>query len=209
MNTRDTSPGELVRRGRADDAKPAIALTFDDGPSSRTGPILDALAAHGARATFFVSGEEILGREAVLGRVVEHGHEIGNHLFHHVRPTSFTEDQLRREITLTADVVRAACGIRAVLVRPPYGDDAARVARVAAELSLGPTVLWSIDPEDWRNPPPAEIARRVLERAHPGAIVDLHDGRRANETPGAVEPMLRGLAERGYRFVTVSELLAL
>jgi peptidoglycan/xylan/chitin deacetylase (PgdA/CDA1 family) len=195
----------MIVRSRADIAEPLVALTFDDGPSEWTGPILDLLAAHGARATFFVVGSAIAEREATLQRAREEGHEVGSHTFSHLHPASLGDDELREEIRRGAE----AAGRDARLVRPPYGEDPERFDRLARELGLGPTVLWSVDPEDWRATDPELIAMRVVDEVAPGAIVDLHDGRRPQPaTVVAVERMLPALAGRGLRPVTVSELLA-
>ena len=94
-------------------------------------------------------------------------------------------------------------------MRPPYGGDADRMARIAARLGLRRTVLWSVDPEDWMETPAGEIVRVVVSEIHPGAIVDLHDGRRGCEqTVEAVGEILARLGLAGYGFLTVSGLLA-
>jgi peptidoglycan-N-acetylglucosamine deacetylase len=194
----------IVRR-RAGLVEPLLALTFDDGPSEWTGPILELLAAHGARATFFVVGSAVAGREATLQRVRAEGHELGSHTFSHLHPSALDDAQLREEIRRGA----GAAGPEARLVRPPYGEDAERFDRLAAEVGLGPTVLWSVDPRDWEATDGEVIAERVVAEATHGAIVDLHDGRRPQPaTVAAVERMLPALGERGFTLVTVSELLA-
>jgi len=196
----------VVVRARTDLAEPLLALTFDDGPSWATEPILDLLAAHGARATFFVVGNAVRGREALLERALREGHEVGSHTFGHPHPAGLDDETLREELRAGAE---AAGGPR--LVRPPYGEDPERFDRLAAELGLGPTVLWSVDPRDWDETDAEVIAARVLAGAAPGAIVDLHDGDRRtppgspHPTVGALALLLPALAD--YRLVTVSELL--
>jgi peptidoglycan/xylan/chitin deacetylase (PgdA/CDA1 family) len=185
-------------------AEPLIALTFDDGPSEWTEPILDLLADHDAYATFFVVGSAVEGREATLERARSDGHEVGSHTFSHPHPAELDNDELREEIRRGAE---AAGGAK--LVRPPYGEDAERFDRLAQELGLGPTVLWSVDPRDWEATDGGVVAERVLAGAAAGAIVDLHDGRRRQQaTVAAVEMVLPALDERGFRLVTVSQLLA-
>jgi peptidoglycan/xylan/chitin deacetylase (PgdA/CDA1 family) len=178
-----------------------------------TPALLDLLARHSARATFFVLGHRVAGREDVLRRTVAEGHEVGNHLFSHRRPSQLTDDELRDELMRTGERIADVLGFRPQLVRPPYGEDADRVARVAAELGLGPVVLWSVDPRDWEEPPAAAIVERTLAGLEPGAIVDLHDGftpwrAGANRQPtvDAVAHILPALGVRDYRCVTVSEL---
>jgi peptidoglycan-N-acetylglucosamine deacetylase len=206
-------PGPVVHSG--DPAGGArVALTFDDGPSQWTGPILDRLSEHGARASFFVLGSAIEGREEALRRAVREGHELGNHLDSHRDAEQLTDREIRRELRATAERL-AALGLPApALVRPPYGADPGRVSRIAAELGMGPVVLWSVNPHDWRDDEPAIVAH-ALEHVHPGAIVDLHDGRpeetssrpTRDATVAAVGRLLTELGDRGYSFVTVSELL--
>jgi peptidoglycan-N-acetylglucosamine deacetylase len=189
--------------------QPLAALTFDDGPSPMTDRLLDLLAAHGARATFFVLGHAIAGHEPVLERAVREGHELGNHTWSHARADELGDDELEREIARTSELVEAATGVRPALMRPPYGRDPERVARIAARLGLAPTVLWSIDPSDWTGTAADQIVRVVVTQMQPGAIVDLHDGRRGREaTVEAVGRILGTCGADGYRFVTVTELLA-
>jgi peptidoglycan/xylan/chitin deacetylase (PgdA/CDA1 family) len=195
---------------------PALALTFDDGPSEWTPAILDLLGAHGACATFFVLGAAVAGREEILRRAVAEGHELGNHTFDHPDPTSLTESELRAELARTAGAVEEAAGVAVSLVRPPFCADGDRVARVAAAAGLGRTILRSIDPADWRNPDAEQIAAEVLAEAAPGEIVCLHDGiaprnrgvSTRDHTVTAVRLLLPALRERGFELVTVSDLLA-
>ncbi|MDP8910867.1 MAG: polysaccharide deacetylase family protein [Actinomycetota bacterium] len=210
-------PARVIVRCRGDalDAK-LVALTFDDGPGDWTGAILDLLAAHGARATFFVLGHSIAGREDVLRRTVADGHELGNHTFGHHHPLELSDAALREELRLTSERIADVTGVPPRLARPPYGEDAERFAQIAAELELSPTVLWSVDPLDWQEPPSQTVARRTLDAIHPGAIVDLHDGfrirgdveRSRQPTAEAVARIIPALHERGYELVTVSELLS-
>jgi peptidoglycan-N-acetylglucosamine deacetylase len=180
-----------------------------------TGPLLDLLRDHGARATFFVLGRSIAGREHVLRRTAAEGHEIGNHLYSHRHPGDLADDEIRDELTRTGAAIEHVLARRPHLVRPPYGEDAARVARVASELGLGPTVLWTVDPRDWEEPPAAAIVSRTLDGVRPGAIVELHDGftpprshAKPQPTVEALAALLPALSGRGYRCLTVSELLA-
>jgi peptidoglycan/xylan/chitin deacetylase (PgdA/CDA1 family) len=202
---------EVVTRAEVGDRRLA-ALTFDDGPAGATEAVLDLLAAHGARATFFVLGRQVAGREGTLRRALAEGHELGNHGWSHLRATEAGAAEVREELERTAAAIEAATGVRPRLARPPYGDGAEAFAAAAAAAGLAPTVLWSVDPEDWRPGEGAAIAARVLERVHPGAIVDLHDG--WGRTPASREPtvaalavLLPALAGAGWASLTVSELL--
>jgi peptidoglycan/xylan/chitin deacetylase (PgdA/CDA1 family) len=193
-----------------------VALTFDDGPSVWTQPILDVLQEHGARATFFVLGSSVPGKEGVLRRMLAEGHEIGNHTASHLDPAAVSDEALVQEIRRGAEVIEAACGHRPTLARPPYGGAPERFAAAARQAEAGLTVLWSIDPADWDKTEAAPIVEHVLQELRPGAIVDLHDGMPEESsgapsrqaTVDAVEHLLRELSAHGYRAVTVSELIA-
>jgi peptidoglycan/xylan/chitin deacetylase (PgdA/CDA1 family) len=193
---------------------PRIALSFDDGPAQWTPAILDLLAAAGARATFFVLGQSIDGNEDVLRRIPAEGHELGNHGYSHRDARKLTDEEIAEELRSTADRISALGLEPPRLVRPPYGEGADRVARVAREIGAGRVVLWTIDPKDWRSDADT-IVETVLDEAFDGAIVDLHDGRpRADSsssktreaTVEAVGRLLEELAGWGYEFVTAGEL---
>src|SRR6266508_4115534 len=172
----------------------------------------DAADPHAARATFFVLARMVEGREETLRRTVAERHEVGNHTWSHHRPRELSDDELRHELARTSARIEEVAGMRPRLARPPYGADEERFARVAAGLGLR-TVLWTVNPRDWLEPPADWLARAILRYARPGAIVDLHDGftpRRPNAprqaTVEAVRLALPQLAERGFRLVTVAEL---
>lgn len=185
-----------------------IALTFDDGPGYLTAPLLDVLAAHGARATFNVLGERVEGREALLRRTLAEGHELGSHAEHHDRLGGRPREALLQLVSTSA-ALRRATGVAPRLFRAPYGDVSPGVVRAARAVGLV-TVGWDVDPRDYETPGADAIHARVVEGVQPGSIVLLHDDRRALEqTVVAVERILATLGERGVAFVTVSELLGL
>jgi peptidoglycan-N-acetylglucosamine deacetylase len=188
----------------------ALSLTFDDGPSRNTPQVLDLLRGRGAGATFFVEGQAVGGRERLLRRAVGEGHELGNHLWSHTAPGRLSDAELRDELQMTLAAVLGAAGVAPRLVRPPYGEDAARVARVAENLGMGPVVLWSLDTLDWgRDADPREVARRATSAAQPGGVILLHDGgRRPCAAAAALPTILDELATRRLASATVSELLA-
>ena len=150
-----------------------------------------------------------------MARAVAEGHELGNHTFDHVDAAYEKDDDvLRDQIARTSAVIERAAGTPARLIRPPYGKDVARVARLGRELALEHTVLWSAQGWDWDATPAGEIAELVLRDCAPGGIVVLHDGVPPRGGPSR-EPMLAALREiletltrDGYELVTVSQLLA-
>ena len=190
-----------------------VALSFDDGPSPHTGEIADLIAAAGGAGTFFVLGGAVAGSEQLLARMAGAGHELGNHTYSHPHCGRLDEEELAGELRRAQEVITAAAGVAPRLVRPPYGEDADRVERVAAGMGLG-CALWTIDPRDWRERSGERIARRVLDRLHDGAVVDLHDGwpathrgvRDRSGTVEAVRLLLPELRARGYEAVTISAL---
>lgn len=179
--------------------------------------MLDLLDAHGAVATFFVIGSWVERLPEVVRDAAARGHEIENHTWTHVDADRTRElVTLRDEVARTSDVIEQVAGRRPRLLRPPYGSDPGRFARVAAECGLEATVLWSVQSFDWMDPDdPGEIVAQVLAEVEPGAIVLLHDGQREtnDESPrratlAALPRLLEHLVPDGYRFATVSELLA-
>ncbi len=185
-----------------------MALTFDDGPGRLTARVLDVLAAAGgARATFNVLGERVEGREALLRRTLDEGHELGNHAYHHERLEG-RPIEAYRQVRRTSSALATATGATPRVFRAPYGSVSAGVVRAARLAGLA-TLGWDVDPRDYEEPPAAIILERVAQATRPGSIVLLHDDRRALEaTAVALEGILEALGERGLRFVTASELLA-
>jgi peptidoglycan/xylan/chitin deacetylase (PgdA/CDA1 family) len=193
-----------------------VALTFDDGPSTTTPAVLDVLDAYGARATFFVIGSWVERLPEIVRDTAARGHELANHTWTHVDGDRTRElETLRGEVARTSDVIEQVAGRRPSLLRPPYGSDPGRFARVAAELGLEATVLWSVQSFDWQDPDdPDDIVNQVLAEVEPGAIVLCHDGqndtndaRPRSSTLAALPTILERLRSEGYEFLTVSELL--
>lgn len=203
----------IVSRGPSEGR--SLALTFDDGPSEWTAEILDLFRAHGGRATFFVLGASVAGREAILRRAVEDGHELGNHAYSHRDPATLSAAELRGELRKTSELIARAAGAQPRLFRPPYAGHDRRVARIAAAEGLRPTVLRSVDPADWRTTDAKAIVDEVLGAAAPGAIVCLHDGVPPNNsgsstrrpTVEALATLIPALRAARFELSTASELL--
>ncbi|WP_336204334.1 polysaccharide deacetylase family protein [Nonomuraea sp. LPB2021202275-12-8] len=177
-----------------------VALTFDDGPGPYTGPLLRRLAAHRARATFFVVGRNAAANPGLLRRAVAAGHEIGSHTWSHRDLTTLPAAEVRAELARTDRAVKAATGLVPKLVRPPYG-----ALNTAVRLQTSrPMVLWSADTLDWKYRDSARVARRAINGARPGGILLFHDIHPT--TVQAIPAVLKTLSARGYRFVTVSRL---
>jgi len=187
---------------------PFIAMTFDDGPSAKLTPqLLDILAAHHIRATFFVIGKNVVEYPEVLQRAVREGHEIGNHSWSHPAFKKMRDDSVRAELQTTDDAIKAAIGTRPVLMRPPYGSITARQKQwIYGEFGYR-TILWDVDPLDWKRPGSAVVTSRIVRETRPGSIILAHDIH-----PGTIPAMPAAfdqLQEKGFKFVTVSELIAM
>lgn len=201
--------GPAIFRGPS--GHPAIALTFDDGPSESTPHLLDLLDQHHARATFFVCGHHVRRLPHIAREIAARGHELANHTFTHpplyLRRAAFIQREVRDAQVAIADVT----GARPAYFRPPYGVRWPGLAQVlrAADLRL---VTWSAIGSDWRLPAP-QIVQKLLPAASPGAIFCLHDGRELTPQPDiaatieAVRVIIPRLGESGFYFPTVSQLL--
>jgi len=182
-----------------------VALTFDDGPDPRWTPaVLDLLRRYRVTATFCVVGVHVAAHPELVRRIAAEGHGLCDHTWTHDDAlASRSSTAVRAELRRTYDAVAAATGGRVPLYfRAPAGRWSPRVLAEARRLGLRP-LGWSVDPADWRRPPPAVIASRVLQGAAPGAIVLLHDGygNRA-ATVSALATILPALAGRRLSFAT-------
>lgn len=180
-----------------------VALTFDDGPGAQTRRLLGMLDDAHARATFFPVGQVVAAHPQSLRRIDKAGHEIGNHSWSHALLPSLTDAAIASQITRTADVIKRVTGERPTLVRPPYGAQTSRVSSILRRLDA-PSILWTVDPLDWKYRNSTTVHRNVMNQVRPGAVVLLHDIH--GTTVSAVPAILRDLKRAGYTFVTVSEL---
>jgi peptidoglycan-N-acetylglucosamine deacetylase len=185
---------------------PYIAMTFDDGPSATLTPkLLDLLAAHHIKATFFVIGENVAEHPEIVARAAREGHEIANHSWSHPNFGKMSDESVRRQVQQTDDAIRNATGKRPTLLRPPYGSITAREKRWIHDEFGYDIILWDVDPYDWKRPGPAVVRTRILKETRPGSIVLSHDIH-----PGTIEAMpstFDELEAKGFKFVTVSELI--
>ena len=182
--------------------KPRIALTFDDGPHPVYTPkLLDGLKERNVKATFFVVGKNIEGREDIIKRMDEEGHLIGNHTYDHVKITGLPEEEACAQITKTSELVKEITGKNTEFVRPPFG---AWDKKLECGFEMFP-VLWSIDPLDWTTKNVDAVVQKVLSRAEENSIILLHDY--YDSSVEAALKIVDALLERGFEFVTVDELV--
>jgi peptidoglycan/xylan/chitin deacetylase (PgdA/CDA1 family) len=185
-----------------------VAITFDDGPHPQNTPrLLDMLRARNIKATFYVIGRNVSQHPNVVRRTVAEGHEIGNHSQTHRLLSKLSDSELRAEMNLCQDAIVRAAGVRPRTMRPPYGG----LLQAQRELVLNefgyPTILWSVDPLDWKRPGAGVVTSRILAATNAGSIVLAHDLH--GQTVDAMPATLDGLLRRGYKFVTVSQLIAM
>jgi peptidoglycan-N-acetylglucosamine deacetylase len=198
MNT--ASHGDRDRR--------VIALTFDDGPDpDRTPALLDTLGELGVPGTFFVVGNKAEKHPELCARMAREGHELGNHTYSHRYLPLARHDSVEQELARTDAAIFHATGITPTLARPPWGGRRPSTVR-AFNRAAKRTVLWDVNSYDWKDLPPVDVARRVVDRARCGSIILMHDGGRDHTgTIAAVKLLVPELRARGYDLVTVSDAL--
>jgi peptidoglycan-N-acetylglucosamine deacetylase len=187
---------------------PYIAMTFDDGPSPvTTTRLLDILKQRNIKVTFFMIGPNVVAHPEIARRVLAEGHEIGNHSWTHPQLSKLSDQRVTEEITKTQEAIKNACGFTPIILRPPYGA-ITRSQREWIEKQFGLNIiLWSVDPFDWKRPGASVITQRIVSGAQSGAIILSHDIHQ--QTIDAMPATLDALLAKGYKFVTVSQLIAM
>jgi peptidoglycan-N-acetylglucosamine deacetylase len=187
---------------------PYIAMTFDDGPSpGNTTRLLDILKQRNIKVTFFMIGPNVVAHPEIARRALAEGHEIGNHSWTHPQLSKLSDQRVTEEITKTQEAIKNACEFTPTLLRPPYGAITKR-QREWIEKQFGLNViLWSVDPLDWKRPGASVITQRILSGAQSGAIILSHDIHQ--QTIDAMPATFDALLAKGYKFVTVSQLIAM
>ena len=185
-----------------------VALTFDDGPShSLTPRVLDILKRYDAKATFFVVGRSVGNAQNILARAVAEGHEIGAHTWSHIKMSASSSERIISEMDRTNAAIKNVTGIAPRVMRPPYGAVNANIVSLMKSRYGMSTIMWDVDTRDWQHPGVSVVTNRAVGMAKPGSIILLHDIHAS--TLQAVEGIVSGLQARGFRLVTVSQLLAL
>ena len=181
---------------------PLVALTFDDGPrSSTTGPLLDGLELREVPATFFLVGNRIPGNEDLVRRMAAEGHQIGIHTYDHVELKGLSRRDFDLQVGKTRAIITRLAGDGSYWLRPPYGF----LDRNAGSWCGGPVILWSVDPEDWKDDDVDRIVAAVVEHVSDGDIILLHD--LFPSSGQAALSIVDTLLERGFCFVTVEQLM--
>jgi peptidoglycan-N-acetylglucosamine deacetylase len=183
-----------------------VAIGFDDGPAPDTPAFVTMLERSHAQATFFMIGEQVSAEyKQTLLRELRNGDVLGDHTFTH--PDLTVSDDVRAQLQKTIAVIRALSGYSPCVFRPPYGDYNQSIIQTARSLGLA-TVLWNVDPSDYTQPGTDAIEQRVLAQVQPGSIIISHDGGGPRgQTLAAYPTIIATLRKRGYRIVTIPQLL--
>jgi len=179
-----------------------VAITFDDGPRrSTTVRLLDGLKELNVKASFFVTGKNIIGNEDIIKRMYDEGHLIGNHTYSHVELSEVSHDKAIQEIEYTNNLIYDITGYMPKYIRPPFGSYS---DKLQLEINMTP-VMWSVDPNDWNTTYVEGVVNSVLKKVKSGDIILLHDFYDSSVT--AALEIIAQLKARGYVFVTVDQIM--
>jgi peptidoglycan-N-acetylglucosamine deacetylase len=190
-----------------------IALTYDDGPNDPyTLQLLEVLARHEVKATFFMIGDFVRQRPAIAREVLQAGHAIGNHTFSHPLLIFKSRSEIRTQVARCQGAIEDALGVSATLFRPPFGGRRPAVFRVAREHKLQP-VMWNVTGYDWNAKSAGEIERKVDRQMRGGGVILLHDGGHLamgtdrSHTVAASDRIIHRYKQTGREFVTVTQMM--
>jgi len=190
-----------------------LALTYDDGPNDpHTLRLMEVLAKHNVRATFFTIGRYVQQKPQIVQDLVKAGHVVGNHTYTHPNLAFQSATQVGVQLRMCQDILSDVIGAPPKLFRPPYGGRRPSVLRIAREMGLEP-VMWSITCYDWKATSPEQIERHVKRQLRGGDVILLHDGGHVEmgvdraHTVVATDRLITNYKAEGYEFVTVPEML--
>jgi len=194
-----------------------IALTYDDGPNDpHTLRLLEVLAQHDVRATFFLIGRYVQLRPEIAREIVKAGHIVGNHTFTHPLLIFKSAAEIRQELSGCRSALQDAIGEDSSLIsnlfRPPFGGRRPAVLRIAREMGLEP-VMWNVTGYDWNAPPCAVIEQKVAKQIRGGDVILLHDGGHKHmgadrsQTVVATDHLINSYKSEGYEFGTIPQML--
>ena len=191
-----------------------LALTYDDGPNDpHTGHLLDVLAKHEVKATFFLIGRYVAQRPDIVRRHVEFGNAVGNHTWDHPNLIFSTPQSLRLQLGRTSQAIAEASGETPKLFRPPFGGRRPGVFQMARAMDMTP-IMWNVTCYDWKATTPETVERHAGRQIRGGDVILLHDGGHLafgadrSHTVTATDHLIRRYKDQGYEFVTVPQMLA-
>lgn len=199
----DTLGEDAVAKPTPKPRSKAVALSFDDGPSTQnTMRILNTLKKYNAHATFFVVGNRVSAGADLLKKELEYGCEIGNHSWQHDNYSLMKIKKVNKDLQRTAKLVKKKTGYTIRLVRPPYG----AISDVMRKKLKNPMILWSVDTLDWKTRNAKAVLKEVKKQTSDGAVILMHDIHES--TADALDSVLSWLVKNDYDVLTVSELMA-
>jgi peptidoglycan/xylan/chitin deacetylase (PgdA/CDA1 family) len=193
-----------------------VAITFDDGQNPNYTPqLLDVLKEKGVKATFFCVGLHVKKYPEIAKRIVDEGHDIGNHTYTHKDMVPSTRRMVLAQVNKTDHIIRDVTGVKTNLFRPPRGIYSSAVRKLLVDEKGYRMILWSVSSVDWRGLSPKTILKRIARYVRPGAILLFHDsgalvrreGASRENTVAALPLVIDHLKAKGYRMVTISEML--
>ena len=185
---------------------PYIAITFDDGPNpAQTPRLLKMLKDRGIKATFFCLGECVAQNPDVAKQIVEEGHEIANHSWSHPLLSKMGEAAVKDQIDRAHNVIKQTTGVTPTLMRPPYGGFTVRQRSWANAVWNYKIILWDVDSLDWKHRSPTKAESIIMAETKKGSIILCHDIHKT--TVDAMPATLDALLAKGFKFVTVTELM--
>jgi peptidoglycan/xylan/chitin deacetylase (PgdA/CDA1 family) len=190
-----------------------LALTYDDGPNDpHTLRLLEVLAKHDVRATFFLIGRYVQQRPDIAREIVKAGHVVGNHTFTHPLLIFKSAAEVRQQLSDCHSALQDAIAEHSNLFRPPFGGRRPAVLRIAREMALEP-VMWNVTGYDWNAPPSAVIEHKVTKQIRGGDVILLHDGGHKqmgadrSQTVLATDRLILKYKAEGYKFATIQEMV--
>jgi peptidoglycan/xylan/chitin deacetylase (PgdA/CDA1 family) len=190
-----------------------LALTYDDGPNDpHTLRLLEVLAKHEVRATFFLIGNYVRQRPEIAREIVKAGHVVGNHTFTHPLLTFKSAAEVHQELSACRSALEDAIGQHSNLFRPPFGGRRPAVLRIARDLGLT-SIMWNVTGYDWDAPPAAVIEKKVTRQIRGGDVILLHDGGHKqmgsdrSQTVLATDRLIAKYKAEGYEFKSIPLML--
>jgi peptidoglycan-N-acetylglucosamine deacetylase len=198
---------QLISKGNT--SQKMMALTFDDGSDGENlQKIIDILDENEIHATFFLTGQAAKAHSKQIKNLLANGNTIGNHSYSHPQFTKLSVSKMEKELMQAEKTIVKITGQSTKpYFRPPYGDYNSSVLKTVDKAGYTKSITWTIDTLDWKGLSANTITKKVLKQASPGAIVLLHAGGGAVNTPAALPDIIKGLKKKGYQLVTIPELL--
>ena len=191
-----------------------LALTYDDGPNDPyTLQLLEVLARHEVRATFFLIGQFVEQRPDIVRAIVSAGHDIGNHTWSHPNLIFVSPGELRRQLERTSKIIEEITGKAPTLFRPPFGGRRPGTFALARQFGMIP-IMWRVSTYDWEATSPEFILNKARGGIRGGDVILMHDGGHTRmgvnrgHTVAATDQLISEYKAKGYEFVSVSEMLA-